>query len=89
MVTRKVRPKKKSVEVNKVAPTRLEIQTRRSSEIERISIKEPVTSQPIEYSSLKWRRLTSSKTYATRKMQIRIAITLIRGGIILDPWFFS
>ena len=53
IVTKKTRPKKKSVDVNKVAPTKFEIQTRRPSEIESINIRDPATSHPIEYSSLK------------------------------------
>jgi hypothetical protein len=62
MVIKKTRPKKKSVEVNRVAPTKLETQTRRPSEIERINIMDPATNHPMEYSSLKCRRLTSSNT---------------------------
>ena len=81
-------PKKNSVEVNNVAPTRLETHRMASSETERISIKVPVISQPIEYSSLKCFLLTSSKTYATRRMQIKMEITWIRGGMGYLFWDF-
>jgi hypothetical protein len=74
MIMRNKSPKKNNVEVNNVAPTRPETQRMAFSETERMSINVPVTSQPIEYSSLKCFLLTSSKTYATRKMHIKMEI---------------
>jgi hypothetical protein len=75
MTMRNKSPKKNNVEVNKVAPTSPETHFNAPSETERISIKVPVTSQPIEYSSLKCFLRTNSKTYATRNTHIKIEIT--------------
>jgi hypothetical protein len=74
MTMRNRSPKKNKVEVNKVAPTSPETHFMAPSETDRISIEVPVSSHPIEYSSLKCFLRTNSKTYATRKTHIKIEI---------------
>lgn len=55
-------PRKNNVDVTAVAPTKFVIFDNKSIHMDITSIKIPVISQPIEYSSLRCLLLTNSKT---------------------------